>query len=152
MWTAHAPALFTGGLPSVTNILGLVAKPELTLWLQKQAVLAALTLPRLEGEAEDVFARRLVEVSLTTRSGAADFGTAFHHGAERVGRTLEVGPADALAPWLGHYRDWFQPNCARLLWTEQAQVNAAMGYAGTSDLLMSTRRMGRHWWTWRHRT
>ena len=33
-------------LPSVTNILGVIAKPELTAWLQEQAVMAALTLPR----------------------------------------------------------------------------------------------------------
>src|SRR5436190_23373532 len=38
-----------GLLPSVTNILGVITKPELTAWLQEQAVLAALTLPRLEG-------------------------------------------------------------------------------------------------------
>jgi len=39
-------------LPSVTNILGIIAKPELTAWLQEQAVMAALTLPRLPGETE----------------------------------------------------------------------------------------------------
>jgi len=79
-------------LPSVTNIIGVIAKPELTAWLQEQAVMAALTLPRLPGETEDAFARRVVEDSLTTRDGAADFGTAFHHGAERVAKTLEVDP------------------------------------------------------------
>jgi hypothetical protein len=71
-------------VPSVTNVLGVIAKPELTAWLQEQAVLAALTLPRIDGESEDVFAKRVVTDSLTTRDGAADFGTAFHHGAERV--------------------------------------------------------------------
>jgi len=123
-------------LPSVTNVLGVIAKPELTAWLQEQAVLAALTLPRHAGEAEDVFAKRVVADSLTTRDGAADFGTAFHHGAERVARSLEVDPTEALAPWLSLYRDWFQANCVRLLWTEQVLVNAELGYAGTADLLI----------------
>ena len=125
-----------GLLPSVTNILGVIAKPELTAWLQEQAVMAALTLPRIAGESEDAFAKRVVADSQTTRDGAADFGTGFQHGAERIAHTLEVDQADALAPWLNHYRDWFQANCVRLLWTEQVLVNAEWGYAGTADLLM----------------
>ena len=45
-----------GLLPSVTNILSILSKPELTSWLQEQAVMAALTLPRIAGETEDAFA------------------------------------------------------------------------------------------------
>jgi len=125
-----------GLLPSVTNILGVIAKPGLTSWLQEQAVLAALTLPRLAGENEDAFARRVVEDSLTTRDGAADFGTAFHHGADQIAKSLEVDRADLLASWLDLYRDWFQANCVRLLWTEQRVVSTQFGYAGTADLLI----------------
>ena len=78
----------------------------------------------------------MVSDSLTTRDGAADFGTAFHHGAEHVAHTLEVDPADPLAPWLGLYRDWFQANARTVLWTERVLVNAELGYAGTADLLI----------------
>jgi hypothetical protein len=121
-------------LPSVTNIIGVIAKPELTAWLQEQAVMAALTLPRLPGETEDAFARRVVEDSLTTRDGAADFGTAFHHGAERVAKTLEVDPQHPAAAWLSQYRVWYQGNAAVLNWTERVLVNQSLGYAGTADL------------------
>ena len=41
-----------------------------------------------------------------------------------------------MAPWLNLYRDWFQANCMRLLWTERVLVNPSLGYAGTADLLM----------------
>jgi hypothetical protein len=125
-----------GLIPSVTNIIGVIAKPELTSWLQEQAVLAALTLPRIAGESEDAFAKRVVSDSLTTRDGAADFGTAFHHGAERVAQTLEVDPAHPAAEWLRLYREWFQANSVRLFWTEKALVNLKLGYAGTADLLI----------------
>jgi hypothetical protein len=125
-----------GLLPSVTNILGVIAKPELTAWLQEQAVMAALTLPRIAGETEDAFAKRVVEDSLTTRDGAADFGTAFHYGAERIAHTLEVDQADVASAWLNRYRDWFQANCVRLLWTEQRVVSTQFGFAGTADLLI----------------
>ena len=128
-----------GLLPSVTNILGVIAKPALTSWLQEQAVLAALTLPRLAGESEDAFARRVVEDSLTTRDGAADFGTAFHHGAEQIAKSLEIDRAEVLSAWLELYRDWFQANCVRVLWTEQRAVSNLFGYAGTADLLIEHR-------------
>ncbi len=123
-----------GLYPSVTNILGVIAKPELTAWLQEQAVMAALTLPRLAGETEDAFARRVVEDSQTTRDGAADFGTAFHAGAERVANTLEVDDEHPAAAWLRHFRVWSQGNAALLNWTEKVLVNRAIGYAGTADL------------------
>ena len=125
-----------GLVPSVTNIIGIIAKPELTAWLQEQAVMAALTLPRIAGETEDAFAKRVVEDSLTTRDGAADFGTAFHHGAERVARTLEVDRADLLSAWLNRYRDWYQANALVLHWTEKVLVHQEWGYAGTADLLI----------------
>ena len=125
-----------GLLPSVTNILGVIAKPELTSWLQEQAVLAALTLPRIAGETEDAFAKRVVEDSLTTRDGAADFGTAFHAGAECVVRTHEVDVEHPAAEWLRHYRDWVLANVVELWWTERTLVEPLRGFAGTADLLI----------------
>lgn len=125
-----------GLLPSVTNILGVIAKPELTSWLQEQAVMAALTLPRIAGETEDAFAKRVVTDSLTTRDGAADFGTAFHQGAEHIARTQELDANHPAAAWLGHYRVWFQGNAQALHWTEKVLVNHQLGYAGTADLLI----------------
>ena len=125
-----------GLLPSVTNILGVIAKPELTAWLQTQAVMAALTLPRIAGETEDAFAKRVVEDSQTTRDGAADFGTAFHHGAECVAQTLEVDAAHPAADWLKHYRCWYQGNALALRWTEKVLIHPEGCYAGTADLLI----------------
>jgi hypothetical protein len=123
-------------LPSVTNVLGVIAKPELTAWLQEQAVMAALTLPRNAGESEDAFAQRVVADSQTTRDGAADFGTAFHAGAEHVAHALAVDETHQAAPWLHHYFSWFRHNVVKLRWTEAVLVHAALGYAGTSDLLI----------------
>jgi hypothetical protein len=87
-----------GLVPHVTNILGVVAKPEVTLWLQEQAVLAALTLPRNAGEGEAEFAQRVVADAQTERVAAANFGSAFHHGAERAAQTLEAIPPTPQRP------------------------------------------------------
>lgn len=126
-----------GLVPSVTNILGVIAKPELTAWMQEQAVMAALTLPRIAGETEDAFAKRVVADSQSTRDNAADFGTAFHNGAERIAQSLEVDPEHPAAEWLRHYRDWFQANALAVHWTEKVLVHQEWGYAGTADMLIT---------------
>ena len=41
-------------VPSVTTILGVAAKPGLEKWKQEQVLLAALTLPRQDGEGERI--------------------------------------------------------------------------------------------------
>ena len=128
-----------GLLPSVTNVLGIVHRQQLVEWKMTQAVLAALTLPRKAGETEDDFVKRVVEDAESQGKGAAAFGTALHHGAQRVATSLEVDPADPLAAWLSLYRDWFQANCVRLIWSERTLVNRELGYAGTADLLMEHR-------------
>ncbi len=125
-----------GLLPSVTNVLGVINKPELVEWNMTQAVLAALTLPRLSGEGEDAFARRVVEDAQSRVRSAADFGSAFHAGAGQVAKTLEVDPAGLYAAWLSLHRDWFQANCVRPVWTERVLVSTELGYAGTADLLI----------------
>jgi len=131
-----------GLLPSVTNVLGVINKPELVEWKMTQAVLAALTLPRLNGEDLGVFARRVVEDAQSQVKGAAEFGSAFHAGAEQVAKTLEVDQAGPYAAWLNLHRDWFQANCVRVLWTERVLVNTALGYAGTADLLVEHQQHG----------
>ena len=125
-----------GLYPSVTNIIGVIAKPELTSWLQAQAVMAALTLPRNPGESVDDFAQRVVADSLTTRDGAAEFGTAFHAGAEQVAHALAVDAEHPAAAWLHHYCAWYRRNVVTLRWTEAVLVNHNLGYAGTADLLI----------------
>jgi hypothetical protein len=125
-----------GLLPSVTNVLGVINKPELVEWKMTQAVLAALTLPRKEGEELGVFAKRVVEDAQSQVKGAAEFGSAFHAGAEQVARSLEVDQAGPYAAWLNLHRDWFQANCVRVIWTERVLVSTELGYAGTADLLV----------------
>jgi hypothetical protein len=131
-----------GLLPSVTNVLGVINKPELVEWKMTQAVLAALTLPRQAGEELGVFAKRVVEDAQSQVKGAAEFGSAFHAGAEHVAKTLEVDPTGPYAAWLKLHRDWYQGNCSRMIWTERVLVNGELGYAGTADLLVEHQRHG----------
>lgn len=65
-------------VPSVTTISGLLAKPGLSNWLQQQVLLAALTLPRAEGESEENWLQRVMSDAKSTGREAADRGTRLH--------------------------------------------------------------------------
>src|SRR3954471_18181417 len=69
-----ADARKVGALPSVTNVLGVLAKPGLDAWKIEQGIMAALTLPRLAQEPLDLFARRVVVDMGEQVERAADFG------------------------------------------------------------------------------
>ena len=47
-------------VPSVTTVLTVMAKPALIQWLQKQVLMAALTLPRRDEELETDYIDRLM--------------------------------------------------------------------------------------------
>lgn len=65
-------------VPSVTTILNVAAKPGLTAWLQEQAILAALTLPRAPEEPESAWLKRVLQDSKQQGRDAADIGTEIH--------------------------------------------------------------------------
>lgn len=132
-----------GLFPSVTNVLGVINKPELVQWKMEQAVLAALTLPRGPGEELDAFARRVVEDSQARLQSAVEFGTALHAGAEAVAKGLYPDPDNPAAAWVAEYGKWFKARVERVVWAERVLVNPVMGYAGTADLLIEHREYGR---------
>ena len=65
-------------VPSVTTIIGLADKPALTNWKIDQAILAALTLPRLDNEPESDWIKRVKSDSKEQARKAAERGTAIH--------------------------------------------------------------------------
>ena len=72
----HAKKL--GLLPSVTTIIQEAAKPGLERWKVTQGILAALTLPRIDGESLDAFAERVMKDSQEQAKKAAEKGTRIH--------------------------------------------------------------------------
>jgi hypothetical protein len=72
-----------GFLPSVTTILGMMAKPGLEAWKMNQMMMAALTLPRADGEPEDQFIARIQKDSKEQAKQAAERGTAIHESLEK---------------------------------------------------------------------
>lgn len=65
-------------VPSVTTVLNVAAKPALNAWMQRQVLMAALTLPKIDGETEDEYIDRIIQDSKEQGRAAADAGTSIH--------------------------------------------------------------------------
>jgi hypothetical protein len=65
-------------VPSVTTVLNAAAKPGLTQWMQRQVLLAALTLPKIDAETEEEYLDRILNDSKEQGRSAADAGTDIH--------------------------------------------------------------------------
>jgi hypothetical protein len=76
----HARKL--GLLPGVTGILKVQSAPGLVNWLVDQALMAALTLPRVEGESLDNFKARAKRDSQQQAEQARDRGAECHTALE----------------------------------------------------------------------
>ena len=118
-------------VPSVTTILNIMAKPGLTNWLQQQVLLAALTLPRIDGESEENWLERVMSDSKTTGRDAADRGTRMHGVLERFfeGYVAEYpsyaqNVSNALLEYFGTNQLW-----------ESERSFANGGYGGKVDLI-----------------
>lgn len=119
-----------GLVPSVTTILGLVAKPGLNTWLQQQVLLAALTLPRSDDEHEQDWLERVMSDAKSTGREAADRGTRMHGVLERYfsGVIAEYpdyakNVANALLEHFGETKWWCEKSFA------------CDGYGGKVDLI-----------------
>lgn len=91
----HARKL--GLLPGVTSVLKVQSTPALTEWLVDQALMSAITLPRIDGESLDDFKVRAKRDSQETGRKARDKGTELHTALERA---AQGKPFDAC--WLKH--------------------------------------------------
>ena len=122
-----------GWVPSVTTILGVLAKPALETWKVNQGILAALTLPRIEGEPEGEYLSRVLSDSREQAKAAAEEGSRIHDAIERSFRGLVVDAA---------YRPHVEAaraEIARLFpevddWIPEASFGHASGFGGRVDL------------------
>lgn len=123
-----------GLVPSVTTVLGVVAKPQLEKWKRDQVLMAALTLPRQPDEAETEFLRRVEVDSQMQAKEAAEEGNRIHDAIEQYFK--EGYPASG--PYLAHVRA-ARAELTRLFpevsdWVSEKSFAAAEGYGGKVDL------------------
>lgn len=121
-----------GYVPSVTTILGVADKPALTRWKVDQALMAALTLPQIEGESLDDFKKRADADAKQQAIDAADEGTRIHGAVEAFYLGL---------PYDGKYK-----NAVSMVeyviektfpgedWSPEKSFCSPLGYGGKVDL------------------
>jgi hypothetical protein len=123
-------------IPSVTTIMRVLEKPQLTDWKVRNAVVAAVLTTRLVGETDE----QLVERILTNAEGsvtlAQDFGTALHDLMERRALSPEALSAPfvdkELRPWFPFIEEFYK-GIREVVRCESTVVGD--GYAGRIDLL-----------------
>lgn len=122
-----------GLLPSVTNVLGIKAKPALTTWIKDMAILAAITSERQENETDEDWGRRIAQESDEVTQRAAEFGTAVHKMIEDVGDGYgNIVCDERVQPYVAFARQWFEDNVKEVI--SQEAVVVGDGYAGRADL------------------
>lgn len=120
-----------GLVPSVTTIIGMLAKPFLTAWQVEQAILSCLTLPATPGESADDYAKRVVTDSEAQVEKAKKIGSLLHDACERY-VTLKQEPIDPLIVDLWQpFKVWWDENCEEAYYCETPVVGP--GYAGRVD-------------------
>ena len=127
-----------GFLPSVTSVLGVLDRPQLTSWKLKNAVLAAAATPRGEGEEEAAWTDRVLAVAAQPAADAADLGSRIHTAIENAvqGRDWDSATLGVfVAPVLG----WLcskTANGGKVLAQEEVVVDAVNGFAGRVDCVV----------------
>ena len=146
--TTIADAKRIGLLPSVSAYTRMLAAPYLERYKMLEVAKACYNCPPAGGENYDDYARHIIEKSGKDGSGAAEVGTAVHAALDLFFTDREayngcadiqcqdgnVVPADSFV----------LPAMARINGmglevksTESILVNAAYGYAGTTDMIFS---------------
>lgn len=118
--------------PSVTTIIAAGARPALERWKAEQLMLAALTLPRKDGEAEADWIARVRLDSQEQARAAAERGTAIHGAIERDFRR-DLPSADYAEHVLG-VRAAIVKACGRQDWQPERSFCHPSGYGGKCDL------------------
>lgn len=118
-------------VPSVTTILNVAAKPALTVWLQEQAILAALTLPRGEDEPEAAWLKRVVQDSKQQGKDAADLGTEIHAAIQGH----YEGKKESKFPYhVDSCKNAIEARFGKLTWHCEQSFAHEMGFGGKCDM------------------
>lgn len=128
-----------GLVPSVTEIIKCCHKPGLERWKLDQMLHSALTLPRLDGEAEGAWISRVWTDSQETARKAAERGTAIHAAIQGAHEDAGAVPAElwphvegvnnAMDAWLNKHPH----KLVRKLKVEESFA-CPMGFGGKVDL------------------
>lgn len=118
-------------VPSVTTITRIVSSPGLDQWKQRQVLMAALTLPKIDGESDNDYISRILADAQEQARKAAEKGTSIHGAIEKFLRKEFVDP---------EYKPYIMPvldEMERRGWLVGVQVEHSfahpLGFGGKTD-------------------
>lgn len=122
-----------GLVPSVTEVLQLISRPGLERWKREQAVLSALTLPRLPDEASGALLARIDQDASRQAQEAADEGTAIHDAIEA---SFAAKPyPERYRPHVGAVYRMLEDNYPDVTdWVAEARFAHPSGFGGKVDI------------------
>jgi hypothetical protein len=122
-----------GLVPSVTTIIGEAARPGLEAWKANQLMMAALTLPRLNGEPEADWIKRVKTDSREHARKRAEQGERIHAAIE--GHFRGIAPDAEHAPYVSGVLAALGEKCGPQEWLpEKTFTHPVLGYGGKIDL------------------
>lgn len=131
--TTLRDAVRLGLYPSVTSILGILAKPGLEKWKLDQVALATLRAPKQPQESDDYWCNRVRTAAFEQVEQAADLGTMIHGALEAAMAGEPYDPE--FRPYVEPVLEWKARVGIQIVDREARLVNRAEGFAGTADVL-----------------
>lgn len=118
-------------VPSVTEVMKLMAKPMLERWKLEQVKLAALTLPPIKGETLDQFSARIDIDAVAQMNEARDLGTSIHTAIEKH---FQGAPTNDHPLIVNSVCERLQARFGAQNWHPENSFSSPLGYGGKLDL------------------
>lgn len=122
-----------GLVPSVTNLLNIIANPALLNWKIQQVLLASMTLPRNNGESEEDYVERIIKDSEAYTAKTADIGARIHDAVDNYLTHGNDTSTPDIAPQCHRVYDWIEANVSHVSANEEVIIGN--GFAGRVDLI-----------------
>jgi hypothetical protein len=118
-------------VPSVSTINGMLSKAGLNQYFQKQAIEAALNYPKWEGETNEDYIARLLELAKEDSKKAADRGTAIH---DILDSYFSCVYSPEWPPYVYRIQEHLDSTFGKRLWLSEKPFSHPEGYGGKVDL------------------
>ena len=127
-----ADARKNGWYPGVTSIIKCAAAPGLENWKQNQVLMAALTLPRVDGESSEELCARIMRDSQEQGRKARERGTEIHAAIQ--GHYEGQAPSVELLPFVQGVTEAIRQNFGQPAWMPERPCAHPLGYGTKADL------------------
>jgi hypothetical protein len=121
-----------GLVPSVTTVLNVLSKPGLEQWKRTNILHSALTLPMIDGESLDDYAKRVEIDAAEQAKKAAERGTRIHGSIERAFLGLDYDEQDV--PFVEAAFREVEKIAPIDQWRAERSFSHPLGYGGKCDL------------------